>query len=91
MRVVRLVLGTTLLFGAQQASARVVVVPFDVSTVQGSGGLGADAGQALARIVSNEIERHGLEPERQLVVRGALVQAGAANAGLRGPIGRARV
>lgn len=85
MRVVRLVLGTTLLFAAQQARARVVVVPFDVSAVQGSSGLGADTGQALARIVSNEIERRGTAPERPLVVRGALLQAGRSNAGLRGP------
>ena len=46
---------------------------------------GADTGQALARIVSNEIERRGTAPERPLVVRGALLQAGRSNAGLRGP------
>lgn len=85
MRSVRLILGTMLLFPAQQASARIAVAPFDVSAVQGSGSLGADAGQALARVVSNEIERRGTPPQRQLVVRGALLQAGRSSAGLRGP------
>ena len=85
MRVLRVVLGTTFLFGAQEAWARIDVRPFDVSAAQGTTHLPAAMGEALARVVSNEIERRGFPADRRLVVRGALVQAGVSNAGLRGP------
>lgn len=71
--------------GSTPSTPAFVVVPFDVSAVRGSMAFGADAGQALARVVANEIERRGFVSDRQLEVRGSLLQAGASNVGLRGP------
>ena len=93
MRIVRLfvwsaIAGASITMPASGSTPREtawVVVPFDVSAVQTSMALGSDAGPALARVVSNELERSGFPAERRLVVRGSLIQASASRTGLRGP------